>query len=305
MTDVKWIKIVTDIFDDEKILLIESMPDADSLIVIWFKLLCMAGKQNNSGVFSMSNGVPYTEKMLSTVFRRKESVVSLALRTFEQFGMIEIINNTITVPNWGKHQNFDKIEARNEYQRNYMRDYRERQKALTDGTETDKVNGKTNCKVNSKANVSSLDKNKIREEKKETYCANKELCTERVPTEKEYSELFELLWKSYPVKKGKGQVSATQKKKLYSIGKEELQRAIKRYQEDLLREEWRKPQNGSTFFNSGYIDYLDDNYTTEIKGIQRQQEELPEDIEEVLPEGVVVLPDGTRDYSNVVREWSV
>ncbi len=48
---VKWIKIVTDIFDDEKILLIESLPDADSIIVIWFKLLCLAGKQNNSGVF--------------------------------------------------------------------------------------------------------------------------------------------------------------------------------------------------------------------------------------------------------------
>ena len=32
MAEVKWIKIVTDIFDDEKILLIESMPDADALI---------------------------------------------------------------------------------------------------------------------------------------------------------------------------------------------------------------------------------------------------------------------------------
>ena len=51
-TDVKWIKIVTNIFDDEKILLIESMPEADSIIVIWFKLLCMAGKQNNKGIFA-------------------------------------------------------------------------------------------------------------------------------------------------------------------------------------------------------------------------------------------------------------
>ena len=38
-SDVKWIKITTDIFDDEKILLIESLPEADSIIVIWFKLL--------------------------------------------------------------------------------------------------------------------------------------------------------------------------------------------------------------------------------------------------------------------------
>lgn len=102
MSEINWIKIVTDIFDDEKILLIESMPDADSIIVIWFKLLCLAGKQNNSGVFVMSNGIPYTENMLATVFRRKETVVALALRTFEQFGMIEIIDNAITIPPGGE-----------------------------------------------------------------------------------------------------------------------------------------------------------------------------------------------------------
>ena len=85
MSDVKWIKIVTDIFDDENILLIEQMPDADSVIVIWFKLICLAGKQNNGGVFIMNNIVPYTLQMLSTIFRRKESIVTLALKTFEEF----------------------------------------------------------------------------------------------------------------------------------------------------------------------------------------------------------------------------
>ena len=48
MADIKWIKITTDIFNDEKILLIEQMPEADTLLVIWFKLLCMAGRQNGS-----------------------------------------------------------------------------------------------------------------------------------------------------------------------------------------------------------------------------------------------------------------
>ena len=67
MAEVKWIKIVTDIFDDEKILLIESMPDADSIIVIWFKLLCLAGRQNNSGVFLMNGRIPYTDEMLATL----------------------------------------------------------------------------------------------------------------------------------------------------------------------------------------------------------------------------------------------
>ena len=53
MNGVQWIKITTDIFDDEKIQLIESMPEGDTLIVIWFKILVLAGKQNNSGILSL------------------------------------------------------------------------------------------------------------------------------------------------------------------------------------------------------------------------------------------------------------
>ena len=146
-SDVKWIKITTDIFDDEKILLIESLPDAYAIIVVWFKLLCLAGKQNNSGVFMIGDKMPYTDKMLATIFRMKETTVQLALTTFEQFGMVEIIDGVITIPNWGKHQNLDQLQARKEYMQNYMREYREKQKLLTGGT-TCKVNSKVNSKVN-------------------------------------------------------------------------------------------------------------------------------------------------------------
>ena len=131
MSDVKWIKITTDIFDDEKILLIESLPDADAIIVIWFKLLCLAGKMNNSGVFMMNNRIAFTDKMLATIFRRKESTVQLALSTFASYGMIEVIDDVITIPNWGKHQNLDSIEIKNEYMREYMKEYRKKQKKLT------------------------------------------------------------------------------------------------------------------------------------------------------------------------------
>ena len=148
MADVKWIKITTDVFDDEKILLIESLPDAYAIIVVWFKLLCLAGKQNNSGVFMMGQ-IAYTDKMLATIFRMKEATVTMALQTFEQFGMVEIIDGVITIPNWGKHQNLDQMENRKQFMRNYMREYREKQKALT---------CKPNSKPNSKPNVRQADK---------------------------------------------------------------------------------------------------------------------------------------------------
>ena len=158
MADVKWIKIVTDIFDDEKILLIEHMPSADSMIVIWFKLLCFAGKQNNSGVIMLNDRIAYTDEMLATIFRRDVNTVRMALKVFEQFDMIRIVDGVITIPNWGKHQNLDQLENKKEYMRNYMRDYREKQRLLTAGGTAENAGCETNCKTNSKANVSSLDK---------------------------------------------------------------------------------------------------------------------------------------------------
>lgn len=182
MVEVKWIKITTDIFDDEKILLIESLPDADSIIVIWFKLLCLAGKMNNSGVFVMNDTVAYTDSMLATIFRRKENTVKLALDTFEQFGMIERIDGTITIPNWGKHQNLDSLEKKREYQRNYMQEYRAKQKVLI---------GKPNCKTNSNANVSSLDKD---------IDIDNNICASESDARKSD---FEKIYAIYPKKKGK------------------------------------------------------------------------------------------------------
>ena len=129
-SDVKWIKIVTDIFDDEKILLIESMPEADCIIVIWFKLLCLAGKQNNNGVFMLNDRIPYNDEMLAHIFRRPLNIVRIALKAFEQYGMIEIINNTITIPNWSKHQQLDSLNKRREYQKNLMAKRRAEQKRL-------------------------------------------------------------------------------------------------------------------------------------------------------------------------------
>lgn len=189
MADVKWIKITTDVFDDEKILLIESLPEADSIIVIWFKLLCLAGKQNNSGVFLMGDKIAYTDKMLATIFRRKETTVQLALQTFEEFGMIELIDGVITIPNWGKHQSLDQMENKKQYMRNYMKEYREKQKAIS---------CKTNCKTNSKANVRQADKiredkNRLEEDKNNILSASDESEPPKKPVKHKYGEYNNVL----------------------------------------------------------------------------------------------------------------
>ena len=164
MAEVKWIKLTTDIFDDEKILMIESLPSADTIIVIWFKLLAFAGKSNNNGVFMMSNRIPYTEDMLAAIFRRDSKIVSLALKTFEQFGMIEIIDEVITIPNWDKHQTLDAYEKKKERDRRLQAERRARQKALIQESSDNRLTS-GDCQMT--VAVSEEEEEKEKEEEKE------------------------------------------------------------------------------------------------------------------------------------------
>ncbi len=115
-------------------MLIEGLPSSDEIIVIWFKLLILAGKQNNNGVFLMNERIPYTDEMLATIFRRDINIVRLALKTFEQFGMLELVDNVITIPNWNKHQQLDSYEKKKQQDRERQKARRAEQKVLALGT---------------------------------------------------------------------------------------------------------------------------------------------------------------------------
>lgn len=126
MADVKWIKIATNMFEDEKILLLEAMEDGDSLIVLWGKLLCLCGRSNSSGALMITDNLPYSVEMLEIIFRKSREKIVRALTTFERLGMIEYINDdTIYISNWEKHQSLDKLEKKKAYDREYQRRKRE------------------------------------------------------------------------------------------------------------------------------------------------------------------------------------
>ena len=149
MADIKWIKLSTDLFNNRKIRMIESMPEGDALVVIWLKILVLAGNTNDNGVIYFTPDIPYTEQMLATEFGRPLNIIQLALNTFQRFGMIDIVNNFIQISNWEKYQNVDGLEKVREQTRNRVAAFRERQKVLiecnatsnatvTDGNATDK-----------------------------------------------------------------------------------------------------------------------------------------------------------------------
>lgn len=130
MADIKWIKITTDMFDNRKIRQIEALPDGDAIIVIWVKLICLAGSINDGGYVYFTKEIPYTDQTLSTQFNRPLHTIQLALQTFRQFNMIEIVDDILKISNWEKYQNIDGMEKIKEQTRLRVQKHREKQKQI-------------------------------------------------------------------------------------------------------------------------------------------------------------------------------
>ncbi|GED03688.1 phage replisome organizer N-terminal domain-containing protein [Bacillus atrophaeus] len=131
MSEVKWIKLSTQMFEDEKIKLIEQMPESDTILIIWVKLLSQAGKTNASGYIYLNQNIPYTDEMLATIFNRPLPIVRMALNTFRQFGMIEVDENKfISIANWEKYQNVEGMDRVRKLNAERNKKYREKKKQL-------------------------------------------------------------------------------------------------------------------------------------------------------------------------------
>ena len=155
MTEIKWIKVSTDIFDDEKMKIIDSLADRDIIFYVWIRLLVQAGKVNDNGLIYLTKDIKFTEEMLSTIFNRTIASVSNALEILSRFNMIEIFDdNIIKIVNWEKHQNIEGMERVRELGK--MRARRKRAK--------DKKNkidlGNNDNVINSDSNVTVTGENK-------------------------------------------------------------------------------------------------------------------------------------------------
>jgi len=136
MPDIKWIKLLTTMFDDEKIRIIESMPDCDAILIIWIKLLAQAGKSNADGYLLLSQNIPYTDEMLSTIFNRPLNTIRLALEVFKKFGMIEYDHGKIYITNWEKHQNIEGMDLIREQTRARVQRHRDKLKEIKNSNVT-------------------------------------------------------------------------------------------------------------------------------------------------------------------------
>lgn len=136
MADINWIKLRVDMFDDEKIKIIQSMPEGDAILVIWIRIIALAGKCNAKGFVLIEDEFPYSDEMLATIFNKPLATVRLALGTFEKFRMIERTEKGIYISNFEKHQNTEGMEKIREQARIRKQREREKKRALLEAGNT-------------------------------------------------------------------------------------------------------------------------------------------------------------------------
>ena len=195
MAEVKWIKVVTELFDDDKIILIQNMKQGDSILLIWIQLLCLAGKQNNRGRFEL-NGIPCSVEMLATLLRRPISLVRTAIDAFLKFGMLAVDSDALVIANWSKHQRLEGLEKSKEQSRKRVENYRNKQQQSN--ADVTQCNVTSNATSNVTVTQSNADRIRIRN--KDTEEEPKEILKK---SDSALEREFEDVWAAYPRKVGK------------------------------------------------------------------------------------------------------
>ena len=132
MSEVKWVKLTTDMFDNRKIRHLRRLPEGNNIVLIWVMLLTMAGRCNAGGMIFLTENIPYNHKMLADELGFEENTVRLALNALEKMDMVVMNNGCFTIAGWGEHQNIEGMDKIREQNRLRKQRQRENQKLLTD-----------------------------------------------------------------------------------------------------------------------------------------------------------------------------
>lgn len=256
-----WLRLKEDFFRDKEIKKLRKIAGGDTYTIIYLKLQLLSLKDSGKLYFEGLEE-DFASEMALELDEDVENI-KITLSYLHKCGLIEELDiNEFSLP--------QTIECIGSESRSAPRVRRHRNKVKA-------------LQCNGDVTTCNTEKEKELEKKK-----NKEI--DKMTTKKEIDLFFESIWELYPSKKGKASISDARKKVLYSIGFDTIKNCIDRYVKD--KEEWRPYKDGSTFFNGGYVDYLDENYSPAES--QKQREDV---LSKIIREGMENESNGnSEDY---------
>lgn len=124
-------KLQIDMFDNEKIRIIQARPKGDTLLILWIRLIALAEKSNAGGLVQLEDGVPYTAKMLAAVLGKSLRMIHLALATFEELHMIKNTTEGICIISENQDSKEERIREQNRIRKQRERKRKKEAEAQT------------------------------------------------------------------------------------------------------------------------------------------------------------------------------
>ena len=190
MSKIKWVKITTDMFDNRKIKYLRSLPNGDSLVLLWIMLLTIAGRCNAGGLIFLTENIPCNANMLSDELGFDVNTVILGLTKLEELNMIILNEEKFMIANWCEYQNVDGMDKVREQTRKRVEKFRQKQKEIA---EKSTCNDECNATV-TQSSYSISNSISISDDKNVDSVIDDSEKEQKIDLE----EKFNAFWKAYP-----------------------------------------------------------------------------------------------------------
>lgn len=248
-----WLKLHNDFFSSKRIKKLRKL--GSDFVIIYLKMQLLSLSDN--GVIEFSGIEDDFASEIALDIDEDAAQVQLTIAYLQSCGLLEFGKDTFILPY------VEKITGSECDSAERVRKHRKSQKMLHCNADVTKCNTEIDIEIDKDIDINNNgDFNKKNDKQ---FCENnkQETC----------EQFFERIWKLYPKKLGKGQISYQKKVKLQNIGYEQMKRCIDRYIDKCNRENTDNKfvMYGSTFFNSGYVDYLDENFIDNVEQEEKKE----------------------------------
>ena len=259
-----WLKLKEEFFQDKEIKKLRRIAGGDTYTIIYLKLMLLSLKSDGRLYFDGIEDTFYEE--LALEIDEDTDNVKVTLMYLEKMKLVQLVSEDEIFLT-----QMDNLIASESESAQRVRAHRAKNKQINNTV------GQLELPImqtNSESNEDLSLHDSLQCNADVTECNNDETnCNTYTDTytqinsysqsdENSAEEMFLRVWSMYPFKKaGKKQVRSATRKNLYlKVGEEQLIRCIERFKTDMSSRDPNYVMQASTFFNSGYEDYLDSNY---------------------------------------------
>ena len=128
MVQVQWLKVYTDIFDNEKMKKLLRNRNGDTYFRVWIQLLTLAAKSNQHGAILLGENIPMSKEDLAKVMHKTLNKLEKIIQDLYELDMIIIEKETICIKNWDMYQSADELEKLRESNRRRQQKFNKNKK---------------------------------------------------------------------------------------------------------------------------------------------------------------------------------